>query len=188
MLAKSASVEDGAVARTPRAPAAPSDRSEVGKRCAWCGGAIGAAGAYGLAAEGRYEFVILWFCMAVIFVAAAEIQLIRNPPPSNSERTISRRDDLRFVAFCLVFMAVLAAMRTLIGGTSWESVVPVILIGGTSWELMVPAVLLPAMRWVIHKRHLAWCDMADSAMGASEVEGAEVENGSRTLNLEHDRN
>lgn len=155
--------------------------SEVGKRCAWCGGVIGATGAFGFAAEGRYEFVILWFCMAVVFVATAEIQLARNPPQADSERTISKRDVLRSVAFYLAFMAVLAGIKILSAGTSWDSVAPNLLVPVHSWDLAVPAVLLPVVRWVMHKRYLAWCDSAELAVFTSESEGDQQGNGSRRV-------
>lgn len=119
--------------------------------------------------------------MAVVLVAGAEIQLARNPPPSNSARTISRRDVRRFMAFYLVLMAVLAAIRMLGSGNSWDSVVPPLLLPVNAWELAVPAVLLPVVAWVMHKRYLAWCDLADLAVFTGGSEGDREENGSRRV-------
>lgn len=153
--------------------------SDVGKRCAWCGAAIGAAVVFGLEAESRSEYIIDWICMAVVLVAGAEIQLARNPPRTNSERRISKREALRSLAFYLGFMAVLAAIKMLSAGTSWDSVAPNLLVPANSWDLAVPAVLLPAVRWVMHKRYLAWCDSADLAVFTSESEGDQEEHGSR---------
>lgn len=155
--------------------------SEVGKRCAWCGGVIGSACVFGFQSEGRSEYIIDWMCMAVILVAAAEIGFARNPPQSNSERTISTRDALRSVASYLVFMAVLAAIGMLGSVNSWDSVVPTLLLPVNAWDLVVPAVLLPVVRWVIHKRYLAWCDLADLAVFTGGSEGDREENGSRRV-------
>ena len=139
--------------------------SRIGKRCAWCGGTVALAGVCGLRAEGRYEYVILWLCMAVAFVALAEIGLARNPPPRNSARTFSKRDLLRSVTAYLVFMAVLASLQQ----TQILSSKP----GG----LVVPAVLLPAVAWITFKRYSAWCGFADSAISANETEGEQRKKG-----------
>lgn len=155
--------------------------SDVGKRCAWCGMAIGAAVVFGLEAEGRYEYIIDWICMAVVLVAGAEIQLARNPPQTNSARTISKREALRSLAFYGAFMAVLAATQMLSAGSPWDSVAPNLLVPANSRDLAVPAVLMPVVRWVMHKRYLAWCDLADLAVFTSESEGDQGENGSRRV-------
>ena len=87
--------------------------------------------------------------MAVVFVALAEIQLARNPPKLNSKKTIGKRDVLRFMASYLVIMAVQVFMQT-----------EPQMMGGELWDLVVPAVLFPGIAWVVHKRYLAWCDLA----------------------------
>ena len=109
--------------------------------------------------------MILWFCMAVTFVALAEIGLARNPPQRNSARTFSKRDLLRSVAVYLVFMAALAFLQQ------------TQILSNKPWDLVVPAVLLPAVVWITFKRYSAWCGFADSAMSASETEGDQQEKG-----------
>ena len=139
--------------------------SKVGKRCAWCGSVAALAGVCGLRAEGRYEYAILWFCMAVAFVALTEIGLARNPPQRNSARTYRKRDLLRSVAVYLVFMTVLASLQQ------------TQILNSKPWDLVVPAVLFPAVVWITFKRYSAWCGFADSAMSASEAEGEQQEKG-----------
>jgi len=153
--------------RRSRSPERPVSASEVGKRCAWCGGVVAAASILALGAEGRYGFVIMWFCFAVIFIALAEMQFARNPPKSNSERTFSKRDLMRNVAVYLVFMVVLAFVQT-------ETQT----LGGEPWGLVVPAVVVPAVAWIIFKRYLAWCDLADLAQFTTGVDGDQEEDGS----------
>ena len=120
----------------------------------------------GLSAEGRYEYVILWLCMAVAFVALAEIGLARNPPLRNSARTFSKRDLLRSATVYLVFMAVLASLQQ------------TQILSSQPGDLVVPAVLLPAVAWIICKRYVAWCGFAGSAMSANETEGKRRKKGS----------
>ena len=118
----------------------------------------------------------MWFCVAVILIAVAEIRFARNPPKSNSERTFSNRDLMRNVAVYLVFMVVLAFVRT-------ETQI----LGGEPWGLVVPAVLVPAVAWIIFKRYLAWCDLADLAQFTNGVDGDQEENSSRRVQGSIDR-
>ena len=139
--------------------------SGIGKRCAWCGGTVALAGVCGLRAEGRYAYVIHWPCMAVAFVALAEIGLARNPPLRNSATTFSKRDLLRSVTVYLVFMAVLASLQQ------------TQILSSKPGDLVVPAVLLPAVAWIICKRYVAWCGFAGSAVSANATEGEQRKNG-----------